>query len=182
MKDLQKLIIACKKKDRKAQKELYDLYVKLLMFVALRYVNDTHTAKDIVQETMIRFFRSVDRLDFPNKKALDAYFRRMTVNESIRWIQKNNKIELLELIDHTRNLECNQGESILFKNSLLEDIKNLKNGYRVVFNLYAIEGYSHKEIAEKLNITESTSRSQLSRARSILQKKISNRLNYVKGI
>ncbi len=180
--NIQEILAACKQQDRMAQKTLYNLYVKLLLFVAMRYVGDVHAAKDIVQETMLRFFRSVARLDFAHKKALDAYLRQTTVNEALRWINKNQNVEFLDPTKYTRKVQYNEGESAMLKNALLQDIKSLPVGYRIIFNMYAIEGYSHKEIAEKLNIKESTSRSQLTRARLILQKKILNRANYVKGI
>ncbi|MEL6671404.1 MAG: RNA polymerase sigma factor [Bacteroidota bacterium] len=167
------LIADCRKQKPKAQRELYELFSGKMLAVCYRYARDQAEAEDMLQEAFIKVFRSIDRYD--DRGSLEGWIRRIVVNTAIDHIRKRkhqqNQLELNETITEEVS------ESVLDKlevEYLYAIIQALPAGYRVVFNLYAIEGYSHAEIGEELGISESTSRSQYTRARALLKKRISD--------
>lgn len=171
------LIESCIKEDRSAQRDLFNRYSKLLMGVAVRYVSDQPAAQDVVQESFIRIYKSLSTLQKTDVKTVESWMKKITVRESLRWLKKNNRYSLEEPTDRHYKTHA-VSENKLHEEYLLSLLTKLPSGYRSTFNLYVIEGYSHKEIGEMLQITESTSRSQLTRAKKMLQNWIKNQMEY----
>jgi len=170
------LIEGCKKGDRATQKALYDRYCRKMLAVCLRYSKTTAEAEDIVQEGFVKVFQGLK--DFRQESRLDTWITRIMVNTSLNAQRK--KLYLYPMVDVTEIVLPEQEVSIsgIHFNQLLEMIQALPHGCQVVFNLFAIEGYSHKEIAETLGISEGTSKSQFARAKSLLQAKILQEATY----
>lgn len=167
------LIEGCIKQDRKCQEMLYRLYSKKMFGVCLGYSKDHSIAKDLLQEGFIRIFNNIHH--FKKDGSLEGWIRRVIVNVSIDNYRKSIRLfNTVELNPNDRDANL-VDDSVLDKinmDDLLRLIQQLPEGYRIVFNLYVIEGYSHKEISEQLQISEGTSKSQLSRAKKYLQEKI----------
>lgn len=164
----QQLIQQCLRGDSSAQRLFYERHSKMLYGVCLRYARNSAEAQDMLQEGFIRIFRYLP--DFQQKGSLEGWLRRIVVNVALRMIQASfSKYE----IPVDTMPDSGADAAILPQLSaeeLMRIIRRLPDGYRVVFNLFAIEGYSHAEIAAQLNIDESTSRSQLTKARKLLRK------------
>lgn len=168
----QKLIDQCIQGDRSAQKALYDRLSALMYSVCIRYVGDRSVAQDILQEGFITLFSKLE--SFRGNGSFEGWARKIFVNTALMYLRKKDAIRMSEDIDSARNMAsgmASQVESIGYK-ELMRLITTLPTGFRTVFNMYVVEGYSHKEIAEMLNISETTSRTQLSRARLWLQSRI----------
>ena len=166
-----RLIEQCKKGKARYQKILYDKFACKVYPVCYRYAKNEEDAKDILQETFIRVYSKLDT--FQDKGSFEGWIRKIAVNTSIRHYQ--NSLRKIDQHDIEYAPDLASDETILSEMNaadILKKISELPNGYRVIFNLYAIEGYSHKEIAEELGISESSSRSQLTRARQSLIKAI----------
>jgi RNA polymerase sigma factor (sigma-70 family) len=171
------LIKGCLKNDPKAQEELYRLYSGKMYGVCLRYSKNHMEAEDVLQEGFIKVFLQLK--NFRNEGSLEGWIRRTIINTAINFYRKNIKTNKDVDIDKIE-LANIDNESVLDKLStqeLLDTIKELPDGYRIIFNLNVIEGYTHKEIGDMLNLSENTSKSQLSRARQVLQKKIEKLVN-----
>jgi RNA polymerase sigma-70 factor (ECF subfamily) len=167
--DISKIIEGCKRGNRNAQEKLYNKYSKLMFGLCLRYSNNYDEAKDILHEGFIRIFKYIDQLRDIN--AFEAWMKKIMVNSALE--KYRNKMQTNSLIDAAeKNIDNYSIEAELSEKELLKMVQELSPQYRLVFNLYAIEGYSHKEISDMLNISEGTSKSNLSRARAILQEKI----------
>jgi len=167
------LIKDCQNAKKSSQYELVKRYSKMLMVVCMRYVRDESNAKDVLQETLIRIFRSIGK--YQATGSFEGWMRKIAVRCSLQWLEKNKSRKEVHIVD--LNIEEPSTSEKLNELSLEEItklIEELPEGYRMVFNLNIIEGYDHKEISELLNITESSSRSQLVRARRLLQKKINS--------
>ena len=182
MKDFTKLIEACVSEDRKAQKKLYDLFASKMMMICLRYSKSDLEAEDILQESFIKIFKNLKNLrEYTN---VAAWIKRIVINTALNY--QRSKLYLYPMVD-VEHLKITYDENIALSSfhqeELLNMIQELPLGCQVIFNLYAIEGYTHKEIAEKLDISEGTSKSQYSRAKSLLQIKLmeSDRGNYEKA-
>lgn len=157
--------------DRLAQKAIFDKYSGKLMGVCMRYAVDQPAAEDILQEGFIKAFKNLHK--FRNEGSFEGWLRRIMVNTAIEIYRKKNHLySVLEIETQQEKVTHDNVLSDLAAEDILEMVRNLSPGYRTVFNMYAIEGYSHKEIAEQLNISEGTSKSQLARARYILMKKV----------
>ncbi len=171
--DLSKIIERCRKNDRKAQKELYDVYSPLLLGICIRYSKSKSEAEDVLQEGFIRIFTKMN--DFSGKGSFEGWMRRIIVNTAISYYHKNKKhnenYDISE-IKETQTENHEMYESPFTKEELLSVINSLPEGYKVVFNLYAIEGYKHKDIAEMLEISVNTSKSQYSRAKEKIREKL----------
>tara|TARA_B100000809_G_scaffold131230_2_gene129035 strand:- start:15659 stop:16204 length:546 start_codon:yes stop_codon:yes gene_type:complete len=167
----EQLVNKCLEKDALAQKQLFEYYSRRMMGVCLRYSKDTEEAQDVLQMGFIKVF---EKLEMYNQKgSLDGWIRKIIVNTALDNIRKNKKLQNNVDIDKVDYQLTNHNETALEAMSaqdLLKVIQAMPTGFRTVFNMYVIEGYSHKEIAEELNITVSTSKSQFSRARAYLQK------------
>jgi RNA polymerase sigma factor (sigma-70 family) len=167
------LIEGCLKKNSKSQRRLFELYAGKMMTVCRRYANDQTEAEDILQEAFIRVFSNIAQYRFEG--SLEGWIRRIVIHTALRILQKK-KIRFAEIND---DLDIEQsmnadGISALSAEELLKLISALPEGYRIVFNLYVLEGYDHNEIAAILDINAATSRSQLSKARKVLQTQIEN--------
>ncbi len=165
------LVAKCRKQDGQAQKELYDRYASVMLGVCCRYIRDFDQAEDIMIGGFVKVFNRIDQ--FKGEGSFEGWMRRIMVNESLTYIRKNKNMYLevdIETVD--KEPDYNTLNNEMEANDLLKLVQQLPTGYRTVFNMYAIEGYSHKEIAEQLGISENTSKSQLSRARVLLQKQL----------
>jgi RNA polymerase sigma factor (sigma-70 family) len=163
------LIKECLKGDPTSQKQLYDRFAPKMLGVCYRYAINREEAEDFLQEAFITVFKKL--YQFKNQGALEAWVRRIVINTSLNHIKTRHQF-LTEDIDkiEPETLPVTMASDEF--NSLVELIRGLPDGYKTVFNLYAIEGYSHDEIAKLLGINASTSRSQYTRARKLLMEKL----------
>ena len=163
------LVIECVKCNPKAQRLLFDKFAPKMLTVCLRYANDSADAEDVLQEGFVKVFSKLS--DFKMEGSLEGWIRRIMVNTSLDAIRKNKKyltdakLEDVEYKIHSSESTSDQ----LQADDLMKLVHALPEGYKVVFNLFAIEGYSHKEIADLLGVSENTSKSQYSRARAHLR-------------
>lgn len=172
------LINDCLKGKAKAQDALYKTYSGKMLAVCMRYLSDRTEAEDAMINTMVKVLTRIG--EFKGEGSFEGWIRRIAVNESLTIIRKRKKV-FFEDCDSAIKLATDQTtDADLHAEELMEMVQLLPPGYRTVFNLYAIEGYSHKEIADILQITESTSKSQLNRARNMLKQMISDREAVVK--
>ncbi|MEJ7645364.1 MAG: RNA polymerase sigma factor [Chryseolinea sp.] len=165
------LIEGCRKGTRAFQKALYERYCRKMLNVCLRYSKTTAEAEDVVQEAFVKVFQGIK--DFRQEAKLETWITRIMVNTALNAQRK--KMYLYPMLDVNEMVIPDEEVSIsgMHVNELLEMIQALPQGCQIVFNLFAIEGYSHKEIAELLGIAEGTSKSQFARAKSLLQARIS---------
>lgn len=165
-------IEGCKRQDSRAQESLYTHYSGKMFALCCRYVPSRMEAEDVL---VVAFTKAFERIDqYKGEGSFEGWLRRIVVNESLTYLRRNKNMYLeteIEAVD--KSPDFGQLENHLEADDLLRMVGELPAGYRMVFNLYAIDGYSHKEIAEQLEISENTSKSQLSRARVFLQKKLS---------
>jgi len=163
------LIDTCLKGEERGYRALYERYGPVLMSIAHRYSADQATAEDIFQEAFIRIFQKLG--DFKRQGSLEGWLKRVLVTTALNHLKKNKRWNESVAPEDDAMDEAEEASILeeMSANELMECIKSLPEGYRVVFNLYVIEGYDHKEIAEMLNITASTSRSQLVKAKKQLQ-------------
>jgi len=166
------LVKKCIEGDNRAQKKLFDLFAPKLFGVCLRYMKDHDLAQDTLQDGFVKIFTKLS--DYNGKGSFEGWMRRITVNTCLDQLRKDQKLKVNTPIDDVSFLVKDNHwiEEELTAKDLLKLVESLPDGYRVVFNMFAIEGYSHKEIAEQLNISENTSKSQFSRAKSHLRKKL----------
>lgn len=172
----QELIEGCRKGNRNLQKVLYEKYARKMTVVCMRYSKTTAEAEDILQEGFVKVFQGIK--NFRQESKLETWITRIMVNTALNLQRK--KLYLFPMID-VEALELPQEEisiSSIHFTELLEMIRSLPQGCQIVFNLFAIEGYNHKEIAELLKISEGTSKSQYARARSLLQQKLLKESSY----
>ena len=157
-----------------AQETLFDSFSPKFFALCLRYMNSTGDAQDVLQDGMVKIFTKLP--EYSGKGSFEGWMRRIIVNTCLDQIRKNQKLKLDVSIDkeeYKLSMNANILEN-LSANELMEEIKKMPPGYRVVFNMFAIEGYSHQEISEKLGVKESTSKSQYLRARAYLKERIEN--------
>lgn len=169
---IEAIIDGCKRKKSEYQRTMVFRYSELLYGICIRYLRDKSEAQDVVQEAFVKIFKSIKKHD-PSRGSFEGWIRKITVNECLRIIKKKRKhiVSLSEL--NPINLEIPSGVMAkMTKDEILEIVTQLPDGYREVFNLSVIEGYSHQEIGEMLGIKEASSRSNLSRARAILKEKL----------
>ena len=170
----------CGKFNRYAQKELYRLYSPKMRSICIRYAKDADEAKDIMQEGFIKVYKNIHK--FSASGSLEGWVRRIMINTAITYLEKNKKhrhsVQIsneAEMADEMGNNTYDESLSGNYSHELLlQALNNLPEDFRLVFNLYFIEEYSHKEIADLLNINENTSRSRLGRARTQLKNYLSN--------
>lgn len=166
-------IEGCKKNDRAAQKQVYERFSSRMLGVCLRYLGNRPDAEEILLNGFLKVFEKIGQ--YKNEGSFEGWIRRIMVNECLNHLRKQ-KFLYVEYSSQqvTENNDLTYNESRFEVEDLLQLIDKLPQGYKTVFNLYAIEGYSHLEIAEMLGINENTSKSQLSRARAWLQREIAN--------
>lgn len=178
----QEIIEGCLKHSRKAQQQLYDKYSRFLYGICLRYSSDRAEAEDILQDAFIRVFFNID--EYSGAGSFPGWLRKVTVNTAITHYHRTLKHRYHVDIEEYK---CNETGSASFEedlfssDELIKVLNELPPGYKMVFNLYAIEGYKHREIAEILNIDVNTSKSQYSRARAMLRNKLC-RLRDIRGV
>lgn len=167
---LEELIIQCKKQNAKAQEELYNRYNRVLFAICLRYSPDYAEAEDNLQDAFVTIFKKINQ--FKGKGSFEGWMKRVTVNTALQKYRKKRAFQLVDedQIEEEEVTEVETGEVSL--SFLLRIIQELPDRYRMVFSMYVLDEYQHKEIAEKLDITEGTSKSNLARARRILREKI----------
>ena len=168
---LEQLITNCKKKNVKAQEELYKRYSRVLFSICLKYSSNYADAEDVLQDAFLTIFDKIQQ--YKAKGSFEGWLKRVTINTAL---QRYRKPSLLEIVSN-ENIKDNDAtvaveEERVSLDFLLSIIQQLPDRYRLVFNLYVLDGYSHKEIAEMLGISDGTSKSNLARARHILKEKI----------
>jgi len=169
----QKIIEGCAKHNRKAQQLLYDKYSRILLGVCLRYASDKAEAEDILQDSFLKIFFNIK--DFTGTGSFIGWLRKIAVNTAITQYHKNLKYRYHVDIEEYVSVEAGVTsfeEDFYTSDELCKVLNELPTGYRMVFNLYAIEGYKHKEIAEILGIDTNTSKSQYSRAKAVIRVKL----------
>lgn len=163
------LISGCRRGDRHAQQRLFDLYSPRMYGICTRYVKNAMQAEDVLVMAFTKVFERIEQ--FKGDGSFEGWIRRITVNEALTALRKSRVMMIQTDLEHAEcELDYDSLSDHLEAEDLLRLIEKLPPGYRIVFNMYAIDGYSHKEIAEQLGIAENTSKSQLSRARTHLQK------------
>ena len=174
---------ACLEGNEKAQAQLFDKYSGQMMALCLRYGRDYEEAQDMFQDGFIKVFQKLDK--FNGKGPLGAWIRRTIANNALDQIRKNKRekdhVEAYEVDVKSQNEFSfdlfDEEESELTNDKLTELIQRMPNGYRTVFNMYVVEDYSHKEIAEQLEITESTSKTQYRKAKAFMRNLIEEEFN-----
>jgi len=173
------IISGCLKGNKKAQKALYDKYSAKMLGVCLRYFRNTYEAEDALQEGFIRVFNNIDK--FRNEGSFDGWIRRIIVNTALNYYKSN--LKHYYAVDYDEIEEAVEDTKLSFDNLsvefLLKVIQSLPEGYRLVFNMYEIEGYSHKEIGVMLGVSINTSKSQLMKAKRYLQNKLITKENVI---
>lgn len=163
------ILSGCLQNDPVAQRELYSKYSPRMLSVCYRFAHNREDAEDMLQEGFIKVFSQIHT--FQNKGALEGWIRRVVVHTCINHLKKNKKFNESVDIIHASGIQVREESipSIVQAKQIVECIRLLPLGYRTVLNLYAIEGYSHKEISVMLEVEESTSRSQYTRAKQMLE-------------
>lgn len=166
------LIRRCRKGDTKSQKQLFDIFADRFFRLALRYMKDASEAEDVVMQAFVKIFNGLKTFLYQEPKSFESWMYKILVNEALMALRRRHNFFLTETLD----AENPEHETETFQETdasyLYQLILELPDGYRTVFNLFAIEGYDHREIAVLLGITESTSRSQLFKAKQLLKRKI----------
>lgn len=167
----EELINGCIREDKASQYALYQQYAGKMLAVCKRYARTDLEAEDILQEGLIKVFDNISK--FRGNGSFEGWIRRIMVNTALKMYRKNSfKNEVIGIAEDYDQVSDSTVMAKMSRDELLKMVQGLPEGYRVVFNLYAIEGFSHAEIAETLGVNEGTSRSQLAKARKWLQKKI----------
>lgn len=178
---LDEIIYKCQEGNSGAQTALYRLFSSRMYGVCLRYAKDTAEAEDFLQEGFVRVFTKIGQFEF--KGSFEGWMRRIMVNTALEKFRKHDRLYPVEEMKVYESVEWEEDTlSSINEKELLKMIQELPPRYQMVFNLYAIEGYSHLEIGEMMNISEGTSKSNLSRARMILQKRVTESLETDKKI
>lgn len=172
MTELAELIDGCKRNQRQAQDALYKRFSRMSYGVCIRYTGNQYDAEDVMQEAWVKVFTHIETYSKDN--SFEGWVRRIMINTAITHYRRNLKHAFQDDVEDVPWLEdhsSNPGGDFT-REELLKAINKLPNGYRMVFNMYVVEGYKHKEIAEMLEIDINTSKSQLSRAKKCLQKEL----------
>mgnify|MGYP003671615366 CR=1 FL=1 len=169
---LEQLIQNCKLNDTKAQSELYKLFSSKLFTVCLKYSRSYAEAQDNLQDAFIIIFEKINQ--YQNKGSFEGWLKRITINNTLQRYRKTSVFKIVDedqIEDQTIDVDDEESEHIPLQ-FLLECIQNLPDRYRLVFNLYVMDGFSHKEISDLLDITTGTSKSNLNRARVLLKDRV----------
>lgn len=169
--NIEQLIQKCKKQDLKSQEQLYKLYANKLFAVSLKYSRNYEEAEDNLQDAFLTILKKIAQ--YKNKGSFEGWMKRIVINTAL---QRYRKQDVFQIIDEEsiKEPEVEVNEEELSLPFLLQIIQELPDRYRMVFNLYALDGFSHKEIAKTMNISVGTSKSNLARARQILKIKVEN--------
>jgi RNA polymerase sigma-70 factor (ECF subfamily) len=162
-----KIIEACRKKDKKAQKALFHRYKKQLLGLCLRYVNSREAAEEVLMDSFIIVFKKIDTCQVAS---FEPWLKSIVVHKAIDYFRAHKNDPVFDEIEYVLDKKTGtQPAQNLEADELMKMLRHLPVGYRMVFNLYAIEGFKHQEIAEKLDISENTSKSQFRKAKARLQ-------------
>lgn len=162
-----------KQGDPMAMRTVYSTYVRYLAAVCSRYIVNDEDVKDVLQDSFLKIFSGILSFQYRGKGSLKGWMTKITVNETLKFLQKNNRFEFVEISEQEHDKPDQDPDVDALSSSVLfKLIRELPDGYRTIFNLYVVENKSHKEIAKLLDIKESTSASQLHRAKSLLATKI----------
>lgn len=174
-----KILKGCKNKDTRAQENLYRLVAPRMYGVCLHYAGNDDDAKDILQEGFIKVFEKIDQ--FQGKGSFEGWIRKIIINTAVEKIRSQALTQkIFEKVKMETEIYYDDVIDNLSADELISLIRELSPKYRLVFSMYAIEGYDHKEISKLLGITEGTSKSNLSRARKILQEKVKELFGIIK--
>jgi len=172
----EEIIEGCKLGKRKAQHQLYERYSGPMYGVAMRYCRNKSEAEDVLQESFIRIFKYIKNFEGRNEGSLSAWIKTIIINTTLSHNRNNKKHHYTEDVDDIHvgvvplfDVSLDNDSTEERKEKVMNAMQKLPTGYRTVFNLYSVEGYTHKEIAEILNVSENTSKSQLSKARKYLR-------------
>lgn len=169
----EQLLNLVKQGDPMAMRTVYATYVRYLAAICSRYIINDEDVKDVLQDSFLKIFSSITSFEYRGKGSLKGWITRITINETLKFLQKNNRFEFVEISEQEHDKPDEEPDVDALPSSVLfQLIRELPDGYRTIFNLYVIENKSHKEIAKLLDIKESTSASQLHRAKSLLATKI----------
>jgi RNA polymerase sigma-70 factor (ECF subfamily) len=180
--NIEKVVKGCQNGKAKYQKALYNHFASKMMGICVRYCRDIDLAKDAMQEGFVKVFKHID--GFKAESKIDTWMTRIMINTTLNHLKKNKRYEYIDDnagMEHAVNNRHDvsaDAVSAINHAELIAMLQELPDGYRMVFNLYAVEGYTHREIAEQLNISEGTSKSQLNRARKQLQSLVVSRMGY----
>jgi RNA polymerase sigma-70 factor (ECF subfamily) len=168
----QSLVAGCKRNESWAQKKLYELYAPAMLGMCVRYTNNLEKAKDILHEGFIIIFTKIN--SFLEDGSLEGWMKRIFISKALEFLRNERIRQHTDIVDYEEKIETIEISAVekLSADDILKCVSELPKGYRLVFNMYAVEGYSHAEIAKMLNIKEGTSRSQFAHARQLLQHKI----------
>jgi RNA polymerase sigma-70 factor (ECF subfamily) len=173
LEDLKEIIESCVAGNERAQAKLYELFAPKMFGVCLRYAADSAEAEDNLQEGFIKVFKYIEK--FRHEGSFEGWMRRIMVNVSLEKYRKQHYMYPVEDIEiYEGNVFANDILDEISVQELIALIQELPPRYRMVFNLYVMEGMSHREIGKEMNISEGTSKSNLARARDILQRKVKN--------
>ncbi len=171
----QKIITKCIKGNKRAQKALFKAYAQKMFVHCYRYLKSKEDAEEMVSEGFVKVFQNLNSLVYTDLRSLEAWIKRIMINECLMFLRKR-KISFLDESKAVHVASVIKSDGELEAKEIYGLILNLPTGYRTIFNLFAIEGYTHKEISEMLKISEGTSRSQLTKARKVLKEKV-NKIN-----
>ena len=157
---------------RLAQKAIYEKYADSMYLLCYRYISSKEDTEEVVMQGFLKIFENIENFRYNDKGSFSAWIRKIMVNESLMFLRQKKQFEISDDYDLTENY-CSDEYFEIDTEYLYQSISKLPIGYRTVFNMHIIDGISHKEIAETLNISVNTSKSQLSKARKLLQKKLS---------
>jgi len=166
---LNQLIQKCSNNDTQAQTELYQLFSSKLFSICLKYCKNYAEAEDNLQDSFVTIFNKISQ--YNNKGSFEGWIKRITINTALQRYRKQGVFEIID-DSNIEDVELTVEEDDISLDFLLQIIQELPDRYRLVFNLYVLDGYSHKDIAEMLSISTGTSKSNLARARKILKDKI----------
>lgn len=167
---IDRLIKSCKKQNLNAQSELYTTYKDVLFTLCLKYCKNVEEAEDNLQDAFISIFHNIS--NYKGKGSFEGWMKRITINKAIDKYKKEGHINVMINDDVFENIEIDTNELNVPLHTLLDTIQELPSRYRLVFNMYEMDNYTHKEIAKSLDISEGTSKSNLHRAKLILKDKI----------
>ena len=169
---MEKLLIkGCKNNNRKIQKKLYEYYSDKMFYLCFKYINNVEDTEDVLIKAFLKIFKNIKNFEYRGNDSLTKWIKTIMINESLMFLRAKKKI-FFEQIDSKIEDSNENIESELSSQDILNIVQQMPNGYRTIFNLYSIEGYSHKEISKLLSINISTSKSQLHKAKKYLQQKI----------
>jgi RNA polymerase sigma-70 factor (ECF subfamily) len=177
--NLNEIILACQKNDIKAQEQLYNLLAGKLFVVCLKYSQSQVEAEDNLQECFLLIYEKIGQFQF--KGSFEGWAKRLTVNYILQLYRKKKHLEIVSE-NFPEDVEVEIDEEDISLEYLLSLVRILPDRYRLVFTLYVLDGYTHKEIAEMLSIEIGTSKSNLARAKMILKKKIEEKTTYNKAV